>query len=211
MKKAFTLIEVMVVLTLIGILTAILMPIAFHSAPDENVMKFKKANTTFGTVISELVSSDRYFQNGDLGVKIGGANAEAPFLCNAMADVMTVKSLSCSTTCVVADGSNLDASNLSTLKTTVDTKCANSSLTSAEIITPDGVGFAQTCASSSFATPALRTVENGFIKYYKIFCIDVDGFGTGEAPFGYAVRLDGKIITGARADEWLQKSVQRGG
>ena len=66
MKKAFTLAEVMIVLTVIGILTAILMPIAFHSTPDQNVMKFKKANSTLGTIFRELVSSDKYFQDGDL-------------------------------------------------------------------------------------------------------------------------------------------------
>ena len=42
-NKAFTLAEVMVVLTVIGILTAILLPSALHSTPDKNVMKFKKS------------------------------------------------------------------------------------------------------------------------------------------------------------------------
>ena len=163
MKKAFTLIEVMIVLTVIGILTAILMPVAFHSAPDENVMKFKKANSTFATVIRELVSSDRYFQNGDLGVIVGGAQADAPFLCNAMADVLNVKSKNCSTTCTVDDSTFLSGSAIATLKTNVDTKCA--SVTSAEIITSDGISYAQACASGSFNTPTMRTVENGFIKY----------------------------------------------
>jgi len=34
MKKAFTLAEIMIVLTIIGVLTAILLPIANHSRPD---------------------------------------------------------------------------------------------------------------------------------------------------------------------------------
>ena len=38
-QKAFTLAEILIVLTVIGILTAILMPIAIQSAPDENVLK----------------------------------------------------------------------------------------------------------------------------------------------------------------------------
>ena len=39
-KKAFTLAEIMIVLVIIGVLSAILLPVAIHSAPDENVMKF---------------------------------------------------------------------------------------------------------------------------------------------------------------------------
>ena len=53
---------------------------------------------------------------------------------------------------------------------------------------------------------------------YKIFCIDIDGVPnnatTGncinECPFGYGIRADGKILLGVRAQEWLEKSVQRG-
>jgi len=40
--KGFTLAEVMIVLTVIGILAGILIPVANNSRPDENVMKFKK-------------------------------------------------------------------------------------------------------------------------------------------------------------------------
>jgi len=53
---------------------------------------------------------------------------------------------------------------------------------------------------------------------YKIFCIDADGIPKGGdggcnevndiCPFGYGIRVDGKIIPGARADEWLKKSIQ---
>ena len=49
--KAFTLAEIMIVLVVIGILTAILLPAGFQSAPNENIMKFKKANTTLYRVI----------------------------------------------------------------------------------------------------------------------------------------------------------------
>lgn len=50
--------------------------------------------------------------------------------------------------------------------------------------------------------------SNGFINVYKIFCIDVDGIGIGEDPFGYGIRYDGKIMPSARANEWLNKSIQ---
>ena len=40
--------------------------------------------------------------------------------------------------------------------------------------------------------------------------MDVDGINKGEDPFGYGIRADGKIIMGARADEWMNKSIQKG-
>ena len=55
-----------------------------------------------------------------------------------------------------------------------------------------------------------RAIEdNGFQTYivYKGFCIDIDGFNKGEAPFGYGIRIDGKILNGLKADEWLNKAI----
>ena len=46
LKKGFTLAEVMITLTVIGIITAVIIPVAIHSKPDENIMKFKKAHNT---------------------------------------------------------------------------------------------------------------------------------------------------------------------
>ena len=46
-----------------------------------------------------------------------------------------------------------------------------------------------------------------------MFCIDIDGVPANatetncvnECPFGYGIRVDGKIIAGKRATEWLEK------
>ena len=58
--------------------------------------------------------------------------------------------------------------------------------------------------------PSLVVMDNGIATYriYKRFCIDIDGINKGEDPFGYAVRIDGKIILGKRANEWLAKDFQ---
>lgn len=67
-KFAFTVAELMIVLTVIGILSAILLPAAFNTTPDQNIIKFKKANTTLATVIRELSSSGQYYVPGMLGI-----------------------------------------------------------------------------------------------------------------------------------------------
>ena len=41
MKKGFTLAEIMIALVVIGVITSILLPVAFNNVPNENVMKFK--------------------------------------------------------------------------------------------------------------------------------------------------------------------------
>jgi len=183
MKKAFTLAEVMIVLVVIGVLTSILMPIAFHSAPDENVMKFKKATSTLGTVIRELVSSDMYYQDGDLSKKVGGAAANAQYFCESMADVLNYKSKNCS------NNSGSDSTNY-------DSAC--SSGTVAQVVTADGVVYFK-ASSAAFSQSEYRAV-----------CIDVDGLGVGEAPFGFGVRGDGRVVYGTRANSWTEKSIQRG-
>jgi hypothetical protein len=46
--------------------------------------------------------------------------------------------------------------------------------------------------------------------------MDVDGIHpnandkdcVNECPFGYGVRANGKVLFGARAEEWLNKSIQ---
>ena len=62
--------------------------------------------------------------------------------------------------------------------------------------------------------------SEGFDAIYKPVCIDVDGIPKDGSkncddvkdicPFGYGIRADGKIISGARADEWMEKGFQKG-
>jgi len=96
-QKAFTLAEIMIVLSVIAVLTAILLPAARNAMPNENVMKFKKGHNTLLTTISELVNSDKYYLNGDLGVKIDGtlitsANSDNhKYFIQTFADVLSLQ------------------------------------------------------------------------------------------------------------------------
>ena len=268
--KAFTLAEVMITLTIIGVISAIVVPVAFHSRPDENVMKFKKAHNTLYQVINTLVTSDKYYKDGDLGIKADGnpvtyTSEMMGYFCNTFADLLSTKFVNCckyedasrtgnfthwllsnETIAYIANGSPMKRTvNDSTIKESkkrFDSECKKSGKTfGAEIITTDGVAYYQAgkpqFGSSNVAPsehnelteeiklryfsppgqfPAFYSDEQGNDIAYKIFCIDIDGIPenvtttdcVNECPFGYGIRADGKIMNGARADEWLEKDIQ---
>ena len=96
-NKAFTLAEIMVVLCVIGVIAAIVLPVAFKSSPDEDILKFKRANQNFYTAIRELINSEDYFAHGDLGkratgILITGKNdGDELYMCEALAKVLNAK------------------------------------------------------------------------------------------------------------------------
>ena len=100
-KKGFTLAEIMIVLAVIGILTAILLPVAYLSAPNENVMKFKKGHNALLSAIRELVNSDKYYLDGDLGVRADGVildsthDGDNTYFCETFGDIISVEIDNC--------------------------------------------------------------------------------------------------------------------
>ncbi len=266
MKKAFTLAEVMITLTVVGVITAVIVPVAMSTKPNEDVMKFKKGHNTLYQVISTLIKSDDYYKDGDLGVRADGTvmsgknDTEIKYFCNTFADLVTTKKVNCSNKGHrfdsgntyawqddSADGTRIDigcdwvTNTLAQQKTNIDKICADSKVLEVgeEIVTSDGIVYYQSSPKQTFGIYFLLYYQNGaqrnkstttnniqdagkimrhfggiadyvnkFSCAYKIICMDIDGMKKGEAPFGYAVSADGKIITGARADEWLEKSNQ---
>ncbi|MBQ4645786.1 MAG: type II secretion system protein [Candidatus Gastranaerophilales bacterium] len=109
-KFAFTLAEVMIVLAVIGVLSAVLIPTAMRSKPDENIFKFKKGHNTLLTVVRELVTSDKYYLDGDLGVRSDGqilhqANEDFhEYFISTFADVLNVNYLLTKTGELSSDG-----------------------------------------------------------------------------------------------------------
>ena len=224
-KKAFTLAEIMIVLVIIGVITAILLPVAIHSAPDENVMKFKKGHNTLGVVIRELVNSDEYYLNGDLGIKADGTlldgthDGDNTYFCQTFSDIVSTKSVDCQDKDVTVTWQfwDIDKYDLETNKLYADNGCkviANE--VGPEIITSDGIVYYQTYPRMPFgwlyegSRSFISKNEDNFMHTYKTFCMDIDGIDKGEDPFGYGIRVDGKIILGARAEEWMNKSIQKG-
>ena len=260
MKKGFTLAEVLITLTVIGIITAVIIPVAFHSKPDENVLKFKKAHNTLYQVISELINSDKYYLNGKFSKKPDGTIIRGGFynnlvndckniplgtaddvkyFCKTFSDVITTKRVNCSTAqtgvnslyTFVAVMENPKESWQKTQQEAqklFDQACLDKAKdVGEEIVTPDNVVFYQVNPAGTFGvcwgtmytgdtekflfdnkTELFFQGKTESADYYKHFCIDIDGIGKGEAPFGYGIRADGKILPGKRATEWLEKSVQ---
>lgn len=219
MKKAFTLAEMMVVLIILGILTAIILPNAYKMSPDEEVMRFKKGYSTLGTAIRELTTSEAYFgEDGFLNKKADGSEiTDAKYFCNAFADMLSVKNVNCQST--VVSGTDHVCTDWSGYRTTLDNACATgqSKVGTGEITTTDGIIYFNASPGTHFnatiggvAKGFLTTVDsNGNLRCLKVLCFDIDDLGAGEAPFGFGVRVDGKIFLGARANEWVKKQVSR--
>ena len=281
MKKAFTLAEIMIVLVVIGVITGILIPIAAQSLPNENVMKFKKAHTTLGNVIRELVNSDKYYMDGDLGLKPDGTlinnndcgygeviaeSSNCSYFCNTVADILSTKSVNCYSrntnysgavdlrygrmfnnnfgdrTAVKITPELLNKSKIElddACKTHISVNAIDNTVSNeyynanVQIVLTDNIYLWEANPAGTFGlihgnvrrhsppsqNPANFPDENGFDTIYKVVCIDVDGVSSDGnencddikdvCPFGYGIRADGKILTGARADEWLEKSMQK--
>ena len=254
-KNAFTLAEIMIALVVIGVITSILLPVAFNNVPNENMMKFKKGNATLAKVINELVTSGEYYAPGDLGKKPNGEmidgkhNKDVTYFCKTFGEMVTTKSINCSEDKsannqalafvqvgdTIASGEAFSNGNITKAKEQVDISCKEmASKVGKEIVTSDNIVFYQTtpsipygilwgdstelltgstagCGDTCYTTRLFfdgHTTVEGFDRIYKIFCMDVDGVDYGEEPFGYGIRADGKILTGKRADEWMEKSIQ---
>ena len=268
MKKAFTLAETLIVLVVIGILAAVLLPVARNIAPDRNLMKFKKAHVALGNAIRELVQSEEYYLNGDLGVKINGDlldgtnEGDDEYFCNTLAQVLNVKHVYCKVdTNAGVDGHlDLEFGRINGLDSgdIADNECRKRKDIASKITTTDGIDFyianpkrtfglsiynfqdtlptflptdyfdgtesyykgdgeytEKSCTDGELngncaeenKTRRLFTLDyTGFVETYVTVCIDIDGIKQGEDPFGYGVRYDGKIFTGKRATEWLEKA-----
>lgn len=259
-KIAFTLAEIMIALVVIGVITSILLPVAFNSVPDENVMKFKKGNATLAKVINELVSSEKYYADGDLGkypngdLVDGSHNGDLSYFCASFSDILSLKSSKCSefeSSSLVTNSGNKGFVQMGEMRTgnflmedakkNADEMCKLiQSAIGEEIKTTDNIIYFQAVPTLPFGvnwkTALMKNEEYasedavnaacnvycekrlfnsgihidnfGFDRIYKVFCMDIDGINQGEDPFGYGIRADGKILTGKRADEWLEKSIQ---
>ena len=210
MKKtktfAFTLAEIMIVLTVIGVLSAILLPVASNSMPDKNIMKFKKTYNDLAATVRELSSSGEYFLPGDLAefpdesFEVGMTTDDAAkYFIDSFADIVSHKSIS------YATSENLNCTSMFSLFKNdpygFDAMCDLdysfvTSKYSSTITLTNGVEIFEFCSYNGFADD-------------KLICIDLDGKDGELMPFGFNLRRDGKITNGVRANWYLSRDITR--
>ncbi len=257
--KGFTLAETMIALIIIGILITIMIPVAMKSKPDQNYLKFKKANETLMQSVSTLVSADKYYLRGDLGLKPNGDYADKSYFCRNFADTLNTKKIACDYTIDDFDSDGFyyscelsfageklcTPSDMAEIKASLDTACKESQAHingDVGVTTTDNVVYYEPTLENHFGCIVSDTCDyssehwgseyNGKRLYnedldvvkmvntgiqtnriYRLMCIDVDGIPDdatesdckNECPFGYGIRVDGKILVGARAQEWIEK------
>ena len=235
MKKGFTLAEIMIVLSVIAVLTAILLPSARNATPHEDLMKFKKAHLLLINTMQELVNSDKYYADGMLDTKANGQKVDSPtYFCNTFADVIgNVKSLNCKDRANPPNSSGyaggVSVSHRSNIDDTgaygrrvADSECTHYAPEDGDEITlANGVTIYTLTPGNYFGHPAASQQEwykdeNGLRYWYRVLCIDIDGTPenvapykcVNQCPFGYGIRIDGKVLLGARATEWFKKTIQ---
>lgn len=222
----FTIAEITIVLTLVGIIAIILIPSVKNAMPDKNLAKFKKSHIALHNGIKELVTSDNYYLNGDLGVMRNGELVKSnEYFLRSLADVLQTKIIAYVNdsderyTCIndpETARANFDAicDSIPNIQTNLDSvELYNDSiiyLTNHKHFgaTDDATKDRLYHSPTSNQAPSCSD-KNGFDGAYYIVCIDIDEVGQEQASFGYAIRADGKIVNGARAEEWLEKSLKR--
>ena len=221
-KIAFTLAEVMIVLTVIGILTAIMLPAAFHSTPNEDIMKFKKANSTLVSIVRELASNSKYYKEGDLRKNPNNDYVGVNYMCQTIADILSAKEVNCTDNSqnaviyvkTISGGTNANdctttskICDLAKAKTRLDDICDN--VASPKGITTSDKTIWYEAAQGKFPDDSTATstpecndaVECNYA--YKVLCLKVN-----TLYFGYGVRSDGKVITSKNVDDYISKSIQ---
>ncbi len=207
-KRGFTLAELMIVLTILGVVAAILTPLAFNAAPDENKLRFKKAYYTLQRTTDAIMNSDTY-PEGDMS-KVSNP---AKTFCYAFSDMLNTMYDNCegSNAIKINSGSAFEynpSSSTSSLDT-LDGYCSATSVSDPinggsnnlpKFITQDGIfwwGF-----DYDFDTVGKKV--NNIRVDYNVVCVDVDGEG-GESAFAFGIRNDGRVIVGNKAREWLKE------
>lgn len=97
-KSAFTLAEIMIVFTVIGVLTAILVPALFTASPDQEKLRAKKAFNTLTRAVENLTNAGPYDVNDGMLVSTSyttDKDERNSFFCNNLAEVLNVKKVDC--------------------------------------------------------------------------------------------------------------------
>lgn len=117
-KKGFSLSEALLTLTIIGIVTAIVIPVILSVTPDSNIVAFKKAYSTIEQTISTLVNDEDYYPSCRhvLATDASGNQYTVPAALN-IPDATTLSNISTQTNgaCTAGDASTSGINKFCTL------------------------------------------------------------------------------------------------
>ncbi len=218
--RGFTLAEIMIVLTVIGVLSAILLPVASNSMPDKNVMKFKKTHNLLMTAFRDLASNGEYFVPGDFSLRPDGTKADGWTACgvqqeyyiDALADTLN------------SSGAISYASPMTVNQSDIILWSSMVGIVAERLIyDDDGTYMSDIMHNSS------SNISDGYNSYFKLsngvcighthpgaqlsgndyigFVVDLDCEKDEIRAFSYFLRKDGKVATDARVNWWLQRDI----
>ncbi len=206
MKKAFTTAEMLITLGVLGVIIAILIPSLISTTPDKNLAKFRKAYNTIQKTVSQLTNTGTIYPNGNFNYfppSVTTSADKTSYFCKQFADQLTISgSVDCAAA-TAATTSTITYVNAASL-TTMDTYCTKRTSSNYAFKTSDNIVWWG--VNNDFST----SVKTGGIETsYVILCFDVDNADSAVAPFSFGIRADGKVLPGARAQEWLEKEKAR--
>lgn len=238
-KSAFTLAEIMIVFTVIGVLTAILVPALFTASPDQEKLRAKKAFNTLTRAVESLTNSGPYDTNGGILTSTSyatDADDRNAFFCNNLAEILNVKSVDCShddvngaitsTTGCATFVDDTTTRNRLCLEKTDDVadyeKLQNSFDSACEAAfyqddAPKGDfnivtsdGIMWGIQRTDFNNPQTITVNSVTSPaFYNLICIDVDNHNDAQFIYGAGVRKDGKILVGTKLQEIVTEDYEK--
>ena len=200
-KNAFTLSEVLITLTILGVVAAVLIPTIMNIGPNKNKAMFKKAYNTLEKVVSELINDEGLypedttlvgFFNTTAATIEGSSYSGGIKFCNLISKKLNI--IGASTNC-----------NAAQTLTSGDTNKGTGSFT-----TNDGITwyFSPTAFSSTATTTAVVTVDiNGTsqysnsspnCRYNATTCKNPDQFEV------YVVNTGRMYVTGIKEQEYIQ-------
>ena len=230
-KSAFTLAEIMIVFTVIGVLTAILVPALFTASPDQEKLRAKKAFNTLTRAVESLTNSGPYDTNGGILTSTSFATDEDDrnaFFCNNLAEILNVKSVDCTNDDIntAVSGGSTDVQHLQkkssdevadyeTLQDSFDTICKSayygnndSAQGDFNIVTSDGImwGIQRTDFSDNTKIEINSVTSPAF---YGLVCIDVDNHQNSDFIYGAGIRKDGKVLVGSKLQEIVTEDYEK--
>lgn len=208
-KGAFTLAELMIVLVVLGVISAILTPILFHAMPDESAVKFKKTQYVLQKAMEETLNSP-IFNTAD-GLL---TSSSTTLFCKTFADQLnTIGQINC------IDGNKLtpDANQTVTVRMdnaanfeadikSIDTKCGDVPANSKIVFTSqDGVAW----WGGIHNFEGINDEDaHGIKNQYVVMCFGIPKSKDNYDAYGFGIRNDGRIIMGYKANEKLKETAQ---